>query len=362
MKNREHIQKDITNAIVKSVGTKTIGILVSMRLGKTRCIINYFKKFTKKPRILVAYPSNDIKQSWLDEFKILDYSNENLVFTNFSSLKKHVSSEFDIIVLDEAHALSQFELDQAVLLQKNCKKMILSSGTFDEDTKNILTTYLNMNLVYEYGVDKAVESKIVADYEIFIHTVDLDTIIKTKAKNGLYRSEKQHYDAYTFIMQKMKKNAKDSKFLALYRNRISQNSISKRDYVKKLIKSFDPSKRILVFNGTSKAADSLGLPTYHSKTDNIAFGLFLNQAIHRLSLVNMAKAGITFKNLDIVILNGFTGNPEETLQIIGRALIMDYNDKKASIHVICLNEPSEILKLQKSLELLDQSKIKFIKN
>ena len=74
----------------------------------------------------------------------------------------------------------------------------------------------------------------------------------------------------------------------------------------------------------------------------------------------MGKVGVTYPDLDCVILLNFTYNKEESSQILNRAIKLDYHGKVADLHVICLNEPPELKKVEESLSMLDKSKIKYV--
>ena len=54
--------------------TGEYGILyLCPRFGKIRTSINVLKEFPKDASVLIAYPDNKIKQSWLDDFEALGY-------------------------------------------------------------------------------------------------------------------------------------------------------------------------------------------------------------------------------------------------------------------------------------------------
>ena len=147
--------------------------------------------------------------------------------------------------------------------------------------------------------------------------------------------------------------------LALARNRISQNSIAKLEKTRKLLKQLH-DKRVIVFTGLSKAADEIGIPSYHSKSkETNSFEDFQDEKVNHLALAAMGKIGVTYKNLDSVILSNFTYNAEESSQILNRAIKLDYDNKVADLHVLCINEPPELKKIKESLSMLDQSKITY---
>jgi hypothetical protein len=162
------------------------------------------------------------------------------------------------------------------------------------------------------------------------------------------------------VIENLKRQGANFMHLALSRNRLSLSSIGKIDHVKKLLSKLS-DKRVLIFTGLANVADNLGAPSYHSKSkDDSAYTGFQNGEHNHLALAAMGKVGVTYKDLDSVILLNFTYNAEETSQILNRAIKLDYQNKVADLHIICLNEAAEIKKIKESLSMLDQTKIKFV--
>jgi hypothetical protein len=133
------------------------------------------------------------------------------------------------------------------------------------------------------------------------------------------------------------------------------------NYLKAMLQGMLSDKRVLIFTGLANVADSIGVPSYHSKSkDDSAYTGFQNEEHNHLALAAMGKVGVTYKNLDSVILLNFTYNAEESSQILNRAIKLDYHGKVADLHILCLNELPELKKIKESLSMLDQTKIKFI--
>ena len=96
--------------------TGEYGILyLCPRFGKIRTSINILKEFPKDASVLIAYPDNKIKQSWLDDFEVLGYDNPNITFTTHLSLRKYMKKSFDIIIIDEIHLLSGTQIDACAI-------------------------------------------------------------------------------------------------------------------------------------------------------------------------------------------------------------------------------------------------------
>jgi len=193
-----------------------------------------------------------------------------------------------------------------------------------------------------------------------VHTVDLDNSIKVKDKSGKLKTEKQKYDGTSWVIEKLQREHKNFMHLALARNRLSLSSIGKMTYLRALLNSLK-DKRVVVFTGLAKVADDIGIPSYHSASkDDSAYIGFQNEEHNHLALAAMGKMGVTYKNLDSVILLNFTYNAEESSQILNRAIKLDYNGKIADLHILCLNEKPELKKIKESLSMLDNKKIKFL--
>ena len=332
---------------------------LSIRYGKTKLSCALLRGlFSYDQTTLIAYPDNKIREVWESECLKWGYSNPNITYVNFSSLWKYEDKVFDMVVCDEVHELSENQLDILHIIITNDRniKFLGLSGTISKETQQ----RIGIPIVVEYSTSSGIEDKILADYRITVHSVDLDTRIKTLNKKGKLLSEKQRYDNYSFVINRMRKNGDNSMHLALARNRLSLSSIGKMEYVRKLLLQLN-GKRTLVFTGLAKVADDIGIPSYHSKSpSDLDYRMFLEEKYHQLALAAIGKTGVTYPNLDCVILLNFTYNAEESSQVLFRSLKLDYKEKCADLHLITLNEPPEIKKVKESLSMLDKTKITYL--
>lgn len=357
MTKQDELQKQMVKHSIEFYKTKNRGYLdLAMRFGKCKTTIEVLNKLCKDGEVLIAYPDNKLRQTWIDECELWGYSNPNITHVNFSSLKKHIDVAYDFFIIDEFHSASENERDYCSDIMNNCKFTLGLSGTVSDETK----FDWGMEEIAKYTTLQGIEDGILADYTITVHTVGLDDIVKTKDKKGKLRTEKQRYDGYTWVIENLKRQGGNFMHLALARNRLSLSSLGKTNYLKHLLKKLH-DKRVVVFTGLAKVADDLGIPSYHSKSPNDdAFTGFQALEHNHLALAAMGKVGVTYKDLDSVILLNFTYNAEETSQILNRAIKLDYKNKIADLHVICLNEPAELKKIKESLSMLDVTKIKYV--
>ena len=330
------------------------------RFGKIFTTINILEELKPKS-VLIAYPDNKIKQSWKDDFEKRGYDDSHVTYTTHLSLKKYVENQYDLIVIDEIHLLSEAQIEAARDLIKINEHILGLTGTLSSWTENTLRDELSLCVLATYTIDQAIKEGVIVDYEITVVTVPLDNTRKQQYK-GKVRTEKQQFDSYGYVIDSLERQGKATMFLRLGRMRIIQNSIAKMEKTRALL-SKHKDERILVFCGVTKIADQLGIPSYHSKKEEKQiFQDFVDGKGKHLAVVKIGNTGVTYKPLNRVIINYFDSNGENLAQKINRCMAMEYDnpDKKAHIYIVCSNEQVEFKWLNKALEFFDKTKIKYI--
>jgi len=330
------------------------------RFGKIRTSINILREIKPKT-ILIAYPDNEIKKAWKADFEELEYDDSNVTYTTHLSLKKLVDHQYDIVIIDEIHLLSEAQIEVCKDLFSNNACILGLTGTLAIDTEITLEQELDIHVIGTYTIEKAIEEGVVVDYEIHVIKVPLDNVVQKDYK-GKLKTEKKHYDALSWVINKMQYSGADTMFMRLARMRVIQSSLAKTKATKKLLAKHK-DERVLVFCGTTKVADSLGIPSYHNKSkEKKIFEDFAEGEGNHLAVVKIGNTGVTYKPLDKIIINYFDSNAENLAQKINRCMAMEYNtpDKKAHIYIISSNETVELKWLTKALDFFDKSKIKYI--
>lgn len=337
------------------------------RFGKIFTTINILEELKPK-RVLIAYPDNKIKQSWKDDFAKRGYNDSNVTYTTHLSLKKHLDDQFDLIVIDEIHLLSEAQIEAAKeMIDKHMEfshtggDVLGLTGTLSSWTEKTLEQELDLHVLATYSIDQAIREGVIVDYEITVVRVPLDNKRKNNYK-GKVRTEKAQFDAYGYVIDSLERQGKSTMFLRLARMRIIQNSIAKMEKTRDLLKRHK-DERILVFCGVTKIADQIGIPSYHSKKEEKQiFDDFVSGKGKHLAVVKIGNTGVTYKPLNRVIINYFDSNGENLAQKINRCMAMEYDnpDKKAQIYIISSDEPVELKWLNKALEFFDKEKIKYI--
>ena len=358
MSLRDERQKEFANAWLDH---GKFGILnLCPRFGKIYTTINALEQLPPHSTILIAYPDLKIKESWEKDFATRGYNNPNITYTTHLSLHKYKEYDFDVIIIDEIHLLSEAQIEAAKELIEHNECVLGLTGTLSRWTEETLNEELGLYVLAEYPIEQAIEEGVIVDYQITVVKVPLDNVQKQNYK-GKMRTEKQQFDAYGYVINKMEQTGGNSMFLRLSRMRIIQNSIAKLRMTKQLLNKH-ADERVLVFCGVTSIADNLGIPSYHSKSsEKQLFEDFASGKGNHLAVVKIGNTGVTYKPLNRVIINYFDSNAENLAQKINRCMAMEYNtpDKKAHIYIITSNEEVEMKWLNKALEFFDKRKIKY---
>src|SRR5690349_13586026 len=113
MDKQTEIQAGIINKALEFYKEGRFGYIDgAMRLGKIKISIEIMSKLLPPlAKVLLAYPDNKIKDSWIAECEKWGYDDINITYTNFSSLHKYKESSFDFFIIDEFHSASPLERD-----------------------------------------------------------------------------------------------------------------------------------------------------------------------------------------------------------------------------------------------------------
>jgi len=332
------------------------------RFGKIYVTINILeKKFYKN--VLIAYPDLKIKASWEADLAKRGYADSLITYTTHLSLKKHIDEQYDLIILDEIHLLSAAQIEVVKLMKVKNRVILGLTGTMTSDTKKWLLTNLHLPVVVTYTIDQGISEGIIADYDITVIKVLLDTTTLQVYKKQR-KTEKKQFDMLSYVVNKQQAEGRDTMFMRLARMRIIQNSLAKRNATRKLIRE-NMDKRILVFCGVTAVADDLLIPSHHSKSGGKElFDAFVKgqHGVNHIAVCKIGNTGVTYAALNYVIINYFSSSGEDMAQKINRCMSFEYDnpDKKSHIYIISTNEPIELSWLTKALEFFDKTKIKYL--
>ena len=360
MTNREVVQND---ALQTAVAHERCGLGISMGVGKTRVAINHLKRYYNPfILVLVVVPKNSVKQSWLDELDKMGETDllDHIRFSTYLSINKQDPKIYDIVYLDECHSL--LETHKSFL--DNFKGRILGlTGTpprrkYSEKGR-MVQKYCPIR--YEFSVDDATDSKILNDYQIIVHELELSKLktLKKKNKDGgvWYTSESADYD-YVVRRVMAAQTQKQMQFASIMRMRALMDYNTKEDYVKDLLAKV--KTKCIVFANTMDQADRVCKHSYHSKNsqseDNLQ--LFSDGRIDKLSCVLQLNEGVTIPGLKQGIIMHAYGNERKTAQRIGRLLRLNPSES-AVCHILCYKDTQDKHWVTKALKDFDENKIKY---
>lgn len=326
------------------------------RFGKIKTSILIMQKIQAK-KVLCAAPRIEVIKSWKSDLEKWGFEID-IEYVTHTSIDKYKDWKGDLFIIDEPHELSLNEIRKAKQIVNNNPVLALD-GTVTKKTRNKLEEELGISTCYRYSINKGVEEGILCDYNITIHLVDLDN--KTRyidSKKGLL-TEKVRFDQLLYVKNKMEEENKSYFHIDLKIISLLQNSIAKKQKTIELLNQ-SKNERVLVFCGSTNIADSLNIPTYHSKSkEKKVFEDFCNGLGTHLATIKMMDSGVTILPISKGLINYTSGSPEETGQKLCRFLGIEYNtpNKKADLHIICSDTDFEKSRIKTALLFFDENKI-----
>jgi superfamily II DNA or RNA helicase len=338
---RELIQEE---AVEKALQNHRGALSLPMRSGKTLVGLKIASNFEK---VLVVYPNVSIKQSWLDDIAKFNMPSEHIVFTTYLSLGKYHLNVYDCVILDEVQDCSIRTWEYISNFPD--VRLYALSGTMPNKGEKLVYLKQLCPIIYHKSLDETV-GHLQKDYTIKVHMLEPSSVNDIPLSSGKRWSDAARIrfwdNKYNFT-----RNFKDMLQLI----RAISDSPTKYKYLKKLISTMG---RGLVFVETSKQADELGIPTYHTKNKDSKMNLenFQDGSVDQLATINQLKAGITFPDLNkCVILHCYSSNNKAS-QKLGRCL--NYVEgENAEVHIICLKGTRDEQWVASGLAEFDKTKI-----
>lgn len=365
---RDELQLDAVKAINDN---NRVLIEFGTGLGKSKIALDASSGKTT----LLVYKQMPHLENWLDETKKWNTDVTKFMFTTYNSLHKYANQSFDVVILDEAHAITDKRLHQ--LKQINFNKGIYLSATVPYE-KKLLLSQLGKYKLIKFSLQDAIDSEMLPEPKIFIHEYNLDdknvtqlyerirkadkqvlTINYAERFNYLQRkniglriqcTEKQYYDLLCNDIDFWKKKyftlkaQNDYKFGGVARN-LWLNKASQRkqwtnnlktNKAKQILQTFN--NRVIVFSSTIEQCNLLAedymkdYPRVHSKMkDNqTVVNDFNSGKIDRLYNCSILNEGMNLTQLDACLITGIDGKELSTVQRIGRSM----RSQEPEIHII----------------------------
>lgn len=345
-------------ALAITDGKQRCSVVLGTGVGKTLVGLNHIdRNTTPLMRVLIVAPKKAIFQSWIDDAKKFEknYLLDRMVFTTYLSLNKHNPNDYNAVYLDEAHSLLD---SHRGFLQLYKGKILGLTGTppkrNDSEKGKLVNEFCPV--VYTFKADDAIESKILNDYQIVVHELNLSTekdyLVDMRGKKFM-TSEEQNY---IYWSRRLDVGSGNVHMLRIMRMKALMEYPSKEKYAKLLFDDIDT--KCILFANTQAQADKLCDYSYHSNNPDSEENLqmFKNGEITKLSTVLQLNEGVNIPNLRQGIIMHAYGNERKSSQRIGRLLRLN-PDEKAIVHILCYIGTVDEKWVKDSLEDFDQTKI-----
>lgn len=360
MTKKDEIQECLKNQIVASCFRGIV--LSSVRSGKTRILISAIKEHSvvEKPKVLVLYPNIDIKNSWIDECAKVGCPFD-ITFCTFISIEKVMDGDWNYVVFDEAHLIpEEHKLPIAGQMAKKYKHVVFASGTYNKNTLADLKIHTELPLIVEYTTEQAIADGLISDYSVYIHQYDLNPITLRRFGTAPRAWWSTDVKELARLSKKVGNSYGDKKMIAsLNRMRFINTNESLLSFVVTWIID-NPGKRFIIFTDNENFGKKFKLPMYNSKSkDDKVLQAFIKGEINQLCLIRKGSAGVTYPNLDNILITSINSNGENLEQMLGRALLLD--TVHSDIHIFTTDKAFQLNWLESALSNIDKSRITWVK-
>jgi len=334
--------------------------------GKAKIAIDYINA-TEPEKILLIVPTTKLRDAnWKTEFEEWGTINTYNKIDRYcyASINKIRNKHYDLIIMDELQNITP--LNSEFFSNNSYKSIIGLTATMpiEQDKKDILTK-LGMKVVYDLSLDEAVKLGIIAPFKIKVYKVPIDNtkryVLSGSKKRPFYQTEKRKYEYLTTTMESIKNGYKRGsyKFAVLNRMRFIYSLKSKLMASKYLLANVIPKEeKGLIFTGDIVTAEELESRTYHSKTTDKDFKLFLDDKINRLSSVNSLIEGVNIPNLDFALIHQIKSKERRLIQSLGR--IVRYRPgHQATIYIVVSTGTADEQWLESALENIDEANVEY---
>jgi superfamily II DNA or RNA helicase len=326
MNNKDIIQDEI---VKKLIDNEKALLLLPTGVGKTVICIKYLKQIEFNNALIVVSIAKLRDITWIEEFNKWNSSHllDKITIICYDSLHKYYDLNFDIVIFDEIHSVTENHLN---FYKKEFKQVIGLTATEPKDLikKHIIYNVLNLNIVARMSIDKAIELKLISPYIITKIEVELNNNIKNieagNKKNRFLTTEKANYDYLTKVIGQYSNsfsNKEKEMWEIMIRKRYHfMNNLPSKVKVAKGILSELEGQRNLIFSKSIESAKKLSPFVYHSKSTDEYLMKFISGEIDTLSVVNALNEGVNLPNMDNIIIVQLNSSDLVFTQQLGRLI------------------------------------------
>ena len=345
------VRRDELNELIKGSIHKNILAELPTGYGKTKMALDWLNSQRYKKKVLIVIPRLVLIDSWKAEFVKWKYEKllNNVTFTTYKSFYKH-AGEWDVIIFDEAHHLSDKCLDD--YLSFTYRKAILLSATVKRDKRIQLREYFKSLNTIKVAPRQAIEEEVLPDPKVFLIPLVLDYVNKNhvitrnpKAKASAIIDYKERYkyikrkdiklsikctareyynDMSTAIV-KLKNKIYIERIRTMYLHKCGERlkwlANQKTQIVKDILKQIG-RERSLTFCCNIEQTEQLGKYCINSKNKEAMQCLdnFNEGKINHITACNMLDEGVNLVNCRVGIFANINSSERMQRQRLGRIL------------------------------------------
>lgn len=356
---------NLQDSVIKLIAeNKRVALQWATGVGKGYTSVRIIKEL-KPTKVLIVVAETAHKNNWIEEINKaggIDSMFTQITIECYASLKNYRDTQWDLIILDEAHHIgSDIRLDIISTIKSDM--ILLLSATLEKETLQCLELIFGMFKSLKIDIQEAIDNGYLPQPKIFLIPMTLDYTHKTeiieeswgiKSKRIEIRCDFKDrwkylknkssfpnvtlimnctpYDKYHYLSDNMEYNLKrymttrkeifKTKALRYGSQRKALMGETKTERAKQLIDSLK-SQRYICFCTNIQQADALGgTDAIHSKRkDNQeVIDNFNNGITNRLFAVGMAQEGMNLKNIQAGIIIQLDGKERAFIQKFGRTL------------------------------------------
>lgn len=369
-------REEIRNLAISTIDTTKCLILeLSTGVGKTKIsidLVNHlcdrvWKTYQEPTSVLIIVAKVVHKQTWLDEIKKWGGVNtDDITIECYESLHKYQNKIFDVVILDEAHHLSDAKKDILKSI-KIGEALIGLSATLKKDLKEYLKYSYNAKFI-SCGIKEAINSNILPNPKVYLIPMELDdTLNNYKSKKygkEVITTQKGYYDNLSSLIEWFKEkyfrtNNSNTKnlWLSLAGKRLKWLSEQKEGYVFRILQYLKDS-RTLTFCSSIEQTEKLGLYNITSKNKNSTYYLnkFNNGRINHITACSILNEGVNLYNCRVGIFCSINSSEIIVKQRLGRIL----RHKSPIVIIPFFKDTREEELVNKMLESYNKESIKII--
>ena len=302
---------------------------------------------------MIVVPKNVLKDEWVKEIHKWDMNDmlPYITFTTYVSLPKHNLNQYDAVIWDEAHHITDrcFDVIKAYDIKHHYNQInLFLSATLNN--KKMYAIKMNFHNVYtlKVGIKEAIDSDILPDPEVLLIPLRLNktkpnqVYVKRKSckrevtcefknrwaylKNKTIRvniwcTEFEYYGLLESDYELATNHARETWRRQLAIQRLKWLSEIKTPLVKNILQILN-KERTLTFCNSIDQSEKLGKYPIHSENKELLENLekFNNGDINHITAVGILNEGANITNLRVGVFGFLTASNVPTFQKIGRIL------------------------------------------